>query len=259
MITHYYRPQTLEEALTLLSVPNTRPLAGGTILSHSTENFAAVDLQSLELDKIRKSGDHLEIGATVRLQSLLESTQVPKALKSALKLELPLNLRNMGSVTGTLILSDGRSPFATVMVALDAKISFSVLSAPHSIISHTSSLSNFLLSRPDLLPGKIITTIKIPLAPQLAFETVARTPDDKPIVCVALARWPSGRCRLVLGGWGHSPTVALDGTEPSIDTNGIALAVHNAAHDATDQWASAEYRSDVAAVLANRCMETFHL
>ena len=35
----------------------------------------------------------------------------------------------------------------------------------------------------------------------------------------------------------------------------IEEAARNAAHDAADQWASAEYRSAVAAVLAKRCLE----
>jgi len=249
MITTYHRPQTLEEALTLLAKPDTRPLGGGTLLSHPVdESFAVVDLQALGLDKIHKSGDHLEIGATVTLQALLESTHTPAALKVALKLEAPLNLRNMGTVAGTLVTCDGRSPFAAGMLALDVKLT--VVSVESSVVS----LGNFLPLRvgsDGVRPGTLITKIVIPLQTKLAFETVARTPDDKPIVCAALAQWPSGRTRLVIGGWGSSPSVALDGNEPS----GIENAARNAAHDAADQWASAEYRSDVAAILAKRCLD----
>ncbi len=35
----------------------------------------------------------------------------------------------------------------------------------------------------------------------------------------------------------------------------LLAAARNAAHAATDEWASAEYRSAVAAVLAKRCLE----
>ena len=246
MITEYYRPGTLEEALKLLSSPNVKPLGGGTVLSHpGDDSFAVVDLQALGLDKIHKVGDHLEIGATVTLQTLLESPHTPATIKAALKLETPLNLRNMGTVAGTLVTCDGRSPFASVLLALDAKLT--VVDGSSSTIS----LGHFLPMRQDLLRGKLITSIEIPLNTKLAFETVARTPDDKPIVCAALARWPSGRTRLVIGGWGASPSLAMDGTEAS----GIEAAARNAAHDASDQWASAEYRSDVAAVLAKRCLE----
>ena len=262
MITAYHRPQTIEEALTLLSAPNTRPLGGGTLLSHpGDESFAVVDLQALGLDKIHKSGDSLEIGATVKLQALLESPLTPAALKAAIKLESPLNLRNMGTVAGTLVTCDGRSPFATVMLALDANVSisnstFTIPNSSSPVFGSPSSvlLSSLLLSRLDLLPGRLITSFEIPLCATLAFETVARTQDDKPIVCAALARWPSGRTRLVIGGWGGSPSLALDGTEAS----GIEAAARNAAYDSADQWASAEYRSDVAAVLARRCLEPLH-
>lgn len=245
MITEYQRPQTLEETLKLLSAPNTRPLGGGTVLSHpGDESFAVVDLQSLGLDKLHKSGNNLEIGATVTLQTLLESPHTPAALKTAIQLEAPLNLRNMGTVAGTVVTCDGRSPFAAVMLALDAKLT--VVSGESTMVS----LGDFLPLRQDILQGKLITKIEIPLQTNLAFETVARSPADKPIVCAALAQWPSGRTRLVIGGWGKSPSVAMDGNEAS----GVQTAAHNAAHDATDEWASAEYRMDIAAVLAKRCL-----
>ena len=37
--------------------------------------------------------------------------------------------------------------------------------------------------------------------------------------------------------------------------DGIEAAAKNATHDATDQWASAEYRQDIAVTLAKRCLE----
>ena len=74
MITTYHRPTTLEEALTLLARPEARPLGGGTVLTQkSDESFAVVDLQALGLDKIRKVGGKLEIGATATLSLLLLS------------------------------------------------------------------------------------------------------------------------------------------------------------------------------------------
>ena len=252
MITEYQRPQTLEETLKLLSAPNTRPLGGGTVLSHpGDESFAVVDLQSLGLDKLHKSGNNLEIGATVTLQTLLESPHTPAALKAAIKLDAPLNLRNMRTVAGTVVTCDGRSPFAAVMLALDAKLT--VVSGESSMVS----LGDFLPLRQDILQGKIIAKIEIPLQTNLAFETVARSPAGKPIVCAALAQWPSGRTRLVIGGWGKAPTLAMDGNEGSVvdaSTSSAQAAARNAAHAATDEWASAEYRMDIAAVLAKRCL-----
>ncbi len=246
MITAYHRPKNLEEALSLISQPETFPLGGGTLLNQKKDaDFAVVDLQALGLDKIHKVGEKLEIGAAVVLQTLLESAHTPEALKTAVKLEAPLNLRNMGTVAGTLVTCDGRSPFAAVMLALDAKLT---LDGGRQIVI---SLGDLLPLRTETLRGGLITKIEIPLNITLAYEYVARTPADKPIVCAALAQWPSGRTRLVVGGWGIAPSVAMDGNGIS----GIEAAAHNAAHDAADEWASAEYRREVAAVLARRCLE----
>ena len=246
MITEYYRPETLPEALELLKQPDTLPLGGGTLLSTlKSASVKVVDLQNLGLNTLHKKGNNLEIGATVTLQQLLESEHTPEALRTALKLEAPLNIRNIATVAGTLVPADGRSTFTTVMLALDAKLT--IVNPKSEIVN----LGEFLPLRPDNLSGSLIITITIPLNVKLAFESVARTPADKPIVCAALASWPSGRTRLALGGYGKSPLLAMDGTE----AEGLEEAAQNAFHEATDEWASAEYRMNVAVTLAKRCLE----
>jgi len=257
MITAYHRPKTLDEALALLAQPNTLPLGGGTLLSHTSTTLStggtadsteAIDLQLLGLDSLRVNGNSLELGATLTLQSLLESEHCPEALKRALKLEAPLNIRNSATVAGTLVSCDGRSTFATMLLALDAKLSVS--SEQSSVVSDQSSvisLGEFL----PLRPRGLITSITIPINTKLSFEYVSRTPADKPIVCVALAQWNSGRTRLAVGGYGKSPMLAMDGTA----SDDVATAARNAFHEATDEYGSAEYRMDVASTLAKRCLE----
>ena len=264
MITAYHRPKTLDEALTLLTQPNRMPLGGGTLLSHSTaDSIEAVDLQSLSLDTIKKNGNNLEIGATVTLQKLLESEHCPDALKLALKLEAPLNIRNAATIAGTLVACDGRSTLATILLALDAKLEIKSIDKFELVEMETESrppkqnvtalgLGESLPLRSDQIQGKLITTITIPINIKLAFDYVSRTPADKPIVCAALAQWNSGRTRLVLGGYGKSPLLAMDGTE----AEGLETAARNAFYEATDEYASAEYRMDVAATLAKRCLES---
>lgn len=244
MISTYHRPQTLDEALTLLSQPNTVPLGGGTLLSHGTaDSVAVVDLQRLGLDALQVSGNEFQIGATCTLQSLLEEKICPPALKRALKLEAPLNIRNTATTAGTLVTSDGRSPFTAMLLAMDAKIEINVDRQTKIV-----NCGEFLLTR----PGGLITSIIIPLNVKSAFEYVSKTPADKPIICAALTQWNSGRARLTLGGYGKSPLLAMDGTE----ADGIQEAARNAYHEAQDEWASAEYRMDVAAVLARRALES---
>lgn len=248
MITDYFRPQTLDEALALLSQPNTLPLGGGTLLSRPTPDpVSVVDLQLLGLNYLRPKGNTLEIGATVTLQQLLESEHCPPALKTAIKLEAPLNLRNAATVAGTLVAASGRSTFACAMLAMDAKIEQAIFDNS-KIEYQVSNIGEFL----PLRTSKLITKIAIPLNAKFAFEYVARTPSDKPIVCTALAQWRGSRTRLAIGGWGKSPSLAMDGTE----AEGLDTAARNACHEAADEWASAEYRMDVASTLAKRCLET---
>ena len=247
MITNYHRPKTLDEALTLLTQPDTLPLGGGTLLSHKTaDSVKVIDLQLLGLNSLTKNGNNLELGATLTLQSLLESEHCPEALKSALKLEAPLNIRNTATVAGTLVACDGRSTFASMLLAMDAKI---------VVISKQSSEETIAIG--ELLPlreqirEKLITKIILPTNIKLAFEYVSKTPADKPLVCAAVAQWSSGRTRLALGGYGKSPMLGMDGTE----ADGIETAAKNSYHEATDEYASAEYRMDVASTLAKRCLE----
>jgi CO/xanthine dehydrogenase FAD-binding subunit len=248
MITTYHRPQTLDEAIALLSQPNTVPLGGGTLLSRPTvDPVSVVDLQALSLNRIHKKGNNLEIGATVTLQQLIESEHCPAALKSALKLEAPLNLRNSATVAGTLVAADGRSTFACALLALDSKIDIRYSKTD----SRVSNIGEFL----PLRPRGLITQIVIPLNANFAFDYVARTPSDKPIVCAALTHWSTGRARLAVGGWGKSPTLAMDGTE----AEGIETAAKNACHEAADDFGSAEYRMDVASTLAKRCLEALKI
>ena len=249
MITAYHRPKTLDEALSLLTHPNRTPLGGGTLLSKpGTDSVEVVDLQSLNLNTIEKQGNSLKVGATVTLQELLASELCPDTLKPAIKLEAPLNLRNAATVAGTLVSCDGRSTFVCILLALDAKLEQTKL-VDSKIESQVSNIGDFLPLRN--LQGSLITSITIPLNTKLGFEYVSRTPADKPIVGAALAQWNSGRTRLALGGYGKSPFLAMDGTE----AEGVETAARNAFHEATDEWASAEYRMDTAATLAKRCLE----
>ena len=246
MITTYHRPKTLPEALALVKKENVYPLGGGIQLSQfSDDEYEVVDLQALALNDITAKGSVLEIGATATLQELLETPDLPEALQKAIQHEAALNTRNSATVVGTLVASDGRSPFATMMMGLDADVTITSEDG-----ETTTKLGDLLPLRDEILEGKLITKISIPINQNAKYEYVARTPADKPIVCAALSQWPGGRTRLVFGGWGTCPSLAMDGK----GINGVEEAAKNATHDAADEWASAEYRMDVAVTLAKRCL-----
>lgn len=247
MIIEYHRPKSLDQALELLARTevDTRPLAGGSALTKpSREQFAAVDLQALGLDTVHDRGNFLDVGATVTLDALLITPRLQPALEKAIRHEAAHNLRQAATVAGTLVAADGRSPFTTVLLAADARLQIQ----PEE---EEIDLGDLLPVRAAGLKGKLITLVTIPLNARLAYEYVARAPADFPLVCVAAAQWPSGRTRVALGGHGSSPSLAFDGTE----AEGAVVAAREAYSTAGDQWASAGYRSAVAATLTARCLQ----
>lgn len=246
MIIEYHRPKTIPNALELLARNDivTVPLGGGTYLNQpSVEPIAVVDLQLVGLNSHRVVGKVLEIEASVTLQRLLD-IGLPNAFDKAVRHEATYNLRQVATLAGRIVSSDGRSPLATVMLGLDAELEIMPF-------EEKLGLGSYLPMRYSREPNHLITRFKIPNHIELCYEYVARTPADLPIVCAAVARWPSGRTRVVLGGYGRAPMVAFDGPEP----NGVEAAARSAYQEAEDQWASAEYRSAMAGVLACKCME----
>jgi CO/xanthine dehydrogenase FAD-binding subunit len=242
MIANYHRPQTIEAALDLLTQPNTLPLGGGTVLNspvYKDQQISVVDLQALNLNHIHKKGNLLEVGATTSLEQFLQNAHTPEAVKQAIRQEATLNIRNAATVAGSLVSCGGRSPLGTIMLALDAKL----------ILVGAQAATIDLTEYWALRPKGLITRIDIPLNVKSNYEQVARTPADRPIVAAALVQWASGRTRLALGGYGKTPSLAMDGTE----ADGLEAAAKNAFHEAADQWASAEYRMDAAATLVKRC------
>jgi CO/xanthine dehydrogenase FAD-binding subunit len=258
MIREIHRPESIEEALVLLgrSEPRTLPLGGGTFLSQvgqGGEPLALVDLQRLGLNQIAREGGILHVGATVTLEQLATSADLPEeiavALRASLTAEAGLNLRQMATVAGSLVGCDGRSPFVTALLALDPRLVWAAA-------EDSEGLGDYLALRhatQNGTPIRLLTEIRISLNASLRFDSVARTPLDRPIVCAAVSRWKSGRTRVALGGFGKAPILAMDGPEPV----GAGAAAHDAYLNAGDAWASAEYRAHVAGVLAARLSASF--
>lgn len=248
MIVEYHRPETLPEAIELLKRkdPPTIPLAGGTVVNQpSREPVAVVDLQSLGLDGIKSGGNNLNLGATATLAALLDYEGTPAVLGRVIRHEATNNLRQVATVAGTLVAADGRSPFTVMMLAMDAQVT---MQPGEELIG----LGDLLPLRAARLRGNLITQVQVPINVSLAYEYVARTPADQPIVCAALAQWPSGRTRLALGGYGETPILAFDGPEAA----GVESAARDAYSQAEDEWGSGQYREEMAGILTGRCVKS---
>ena len=263
-ITQYHRPQTLDEALTLLQSDGTVPLAGGTALipSGAPEARAVVDLQALGLDGLSVAGFQMHIGAMVSLQRLVESPEVGEFLAEAARLEGPLTYRNAATVGGTIATGDPLSHVLIALLALDAQVH---LRLPDPA---TVSLDRILDNPRKFLDGGLITgvTALSPAgAPGTAMARVARTPRDKPIVAVAV-RVTGGDdlghgIRIALAGVADRPIRAyqaedrLKGQPLDEELVEVAVAaVMEHLNPPSDFKGSSEYRRQMAAVLARRAL-----
>lgn len=244
MILEYHRPQALDQALALLSreTPPTIPLGGGSVISRmGGPGVAVVDLQALGLNTLETQGNALVAGATVTLEQLYQHPALPAALKEAIRLEATLNLRNVASVAGAVVAGDGLSPYLTVLLALDARL----LWQPGA---EQMALGDYLALKATLRAGRLMTHITLPLQPGVQFAAVGRSPLDRPLLSVAVARWPAGRTRVAVGGEAPAPVLALDGVE----AGDIEAVVVNACEHFGSQWSSKAYRNATVQNLVKR-------
>ena len=223
----------MDEALRLLGrkQPKTVPMGGGCVLkAENGEKVAVVDLQQLGLDSIGCKSSTLRIGAAATPQVLLKTKGLPPALAKAIGIEGGKDQCPSATVAGTLVAADGCSAFTTAVLAMDAVL---VLQPG----DEEYPLGELLPLREMLLQGRLISEVQLSLKAALAFESAYNTSADLPLMIVAAARWPSGRTRIVLGGWGRAPMMVVDGK----DENDVLPAIENAAMQAADQRGTAEY------------------
>ena len=246
MIIEYHRPQKIEEALELLArkEPLTLPLGGGTFLTqHAPQDCAVVDLQALHLDYVKTEGNQLVIGSTLSLQLLLEYPDTPQALRAAIWQETNINLRQIATITGTLACSEACSPIAVTLMALDARL----VSIPGD---EEKSLGEWLLQRGEAGRGRLVSKVIFPQNVWLGYEGVGRTPADKPAICAAVAKWPSGRTRIVIGAGGAMPSLIADGP----DSSGVVDTLQISESQNGKSWAGREYKENAAKILLQRLL-----
>ena len=241
MITEYNRPDSVASALALLArkTPQTHILAGGTgLILRKSEDFAVVDIQDLSLNSIQKDGERIRVGACVTLQQLLDSADLPEAIRTAARTESSFNIRQAATLGGTIASANGHSPLLAILLADNVEVYLAQQEKP-------ILLGELLPLRAESLQRQLITEIAISDKPFLAYEKISKTPDDVPLIVASVAQWPGGRTRVVVGGSLDVPKLAMDGTSPT----GADVAASNL-FSGTDL-----YLSEMAGILVNRCLQ----
>lgn len=279
----YHAPTTLEEAFSLMGADpeHSRYLAGGTDLylaleympAHQPEPVAhVIDLKRIPgLDGIGgDSAQGMRIGALTLMASIESHPQLSAAypaLAAAAGFVGGPPVRNRATLGGNLVNASPAADTATPLAALDATV----------VIAGSGGMREIpileLWSAPrltTLAPGEIVTAVILP--PLVAdtgnagnaFARVTRSAMDIALVNAAAALTLDGggklaSLRVALGAVG--PTVVMaPGLEDDLRgqplneeaLEAVRAAARKAAQPITDVRAGAEYRADMAGVLAAR-------
>ena len=248
LVAAYHRPQSLDEALELLSAPSRVPLAGGTVLNADREpsQLEAVDLQALGLDEITKAGvagaggeagsGWVRIGATATLDDVWRSNLMPESLRERARAECPSTLRTLATVGGLVATAPAESSLLAALLAHDAQVEAATTDGITS-----TPLAGFMDT--TVPAGSIITAVSIDPRGATAYAGTGRTPADVPIVSAygRLARGMSGAV-VALSGVADFP-VLVDPHDPA-----SGLTPHG------DFRGSSRYRLHLARVLTARVM-----
>ncbi len=274
----YFRPKTIAEAAALLKKhKGARVLAGGHSLLPAMKfrlarPKALVDIGRIKgLNGIQARGKTLWIGATTVHADVAASPAVKKScpvLAEAAGQIGDLQVRNRGTIGGSVAHADPAADYPTVLVALDATIVAKGPKGERKIPATKFFLDLFTTA---LKPGEIVTSVLIPThgkgvggvylkhghpASAYAVVGVAVILEVKNGNCV--------RASLAVGGATPNP-VRASMAEASLAGKRVNdAAIESAAHEVgaairdplSDGYASGAFRVHLATVMAKRALQT---
>jgi len=238
ILRDYYRPSTINEALSLLGRTDERlvPLAGGAQLVGELETRVdpdidgVVDLRDLGLNQIAIDDGVCQVGATATLTDLIEHPALASLadgiLVRAAKGEGPVNLRNAASIGGLVASAAHDSELYAALLALGATVT----------TRGPAGESTTPLADLGEIDG-LVTSVSIPLIDgRSGLARIAITPSDRPIVA-AVAITGDGFERVALCGVADRPVLYGGALDPTGDFK-----------------ASGEYRRAMAKVVVRRAL-----
>lgn len=268
-------PTSVSEVVALLDEHGdlAKPIAGGQslvpMMSLRLASFEhLIDLNGVsELNQVSVSGDSLRIGAMVRQSTAEHDPQIVKSAPLIAK-AIPhighFQIRNRGTVGGSIAHADPSSELPAVALALDATIEAVGPNGSREIAAKDFFVSTWETS---LIDGEILTGVRFPIwSGKCGFvvEEVARRHGDFALVGVAAAVQVDGskvtKAAIALFGVGGTPVRASEaeqaliagGISADLDAVGKLAAMNLAPSD--DVHASGEYRKSVAATIVARAI-----
>jgi len=272
----YAAPNTVAEAVSLLEQHGgeAKILAGGQSLMpllnmRFARPTALIDLRQVaDLDGIREANGGLAIGAmttkrAVERSALVKSRQ-PLLHAATLWIAHP-QIRNRGTVGGSMAQADPAAEYPAVALALDAEFRAAGPGGERSIPAEDFFVT-YLTTALD--ENEVLTEVRVPALPERtgwSIQEVARRHGDFAMVgaAITVALGGGGRCsdaRVVLFGVGPTPLRAraaeqvVTGEAPgeAVFSEAGRKAGEELDEPLSDVHASAEYRRHLAQVLTRR-------
>lgn len=272
----YHRPASVSEALQLLQqLSDAKLLAGGHSLLpmmklRLTSPAHLIDLGRIEAMRyIRQDGQTLAIGALTTHWGI-ESSQVAHttapALAEAASRIGDVQVRNVGTIGGSLAHADPAADYPAAMLALDGQI---VAESPRG--RRTIPAVEFFtgIFTTALAPEEVLVEIRVPATSGRAGQAYLKFPHPASGfavvgVAAAITLDGAGRCtraRIGITGVGpaaYRPTAVENQlTGAPLDEKVVAAAAAHAADGVDvneDLFASAEYRAHLARVFTKRAV-----
>ena len=266
----YVRPESLEEAIRALADggEDAKPLAGGHSLLPLMKLRLAVptllvDLQGLPgLSGIRRENGTLRVGALTRHAELQEAG-LGVISETAHKIA-DQQVRNRGTIGGSLAHGDPASDLPTLLVTLDGGVT---VQGPDGqrVIGAADLFEDYMST--SLGHGEIITEVRFPSLDGFggAYEKFTRRAEDWAMVAVcAVVKQADGAVadvRIGLTNMGSTPLRASAAEEAlrgrPLDAASIAAAAEHAdegTRPPADLNATADYKRHLARVLTRRAL-----
>jgi carbon-monoxide dehydrogenase medium subunit len=256
----YHRPATLKDAVALLKKnENARVLAGGqslipTLKMRLAQTPALVDINSIgELRAVKLEAAVLTIGAGLRHSDVAASRDVMIGIPALARLAAGIGdrqVRNMGTLGGSLANNDPAADYPAAVLGLGATVHTNRRSIPAD--KFFTGLFETALKR-----GEIITSVEFPLPKRAAYVKFKNPASRFALVGVFVSEG-AGQTRVAISGAGNAGVFRVKDMEKKLGEKFApeSIAKSKVAADKlnSDLHASAEYRSHLITVLAQRAV-----
>jgi aerobic carbon-monoxide dehydrogenase medium subunit len=269
----YEAPESLEQAVRMLheNGEDAKLLAGGhSLVPLMKLRLAAptllVDLRKVPgLHHIQREDGSWRIGALTRHADLQDTPELGVVSKAA-GLIADQQVRNRGTIGGSLAHGDPASDLPAVLVALEGEVT---AQGPNGLrtVRAAELFQDYLTT--SLAHDEVITEVRLPATDGwgYGYEKFTRRAEDWAMVgvCALVRRGPDGKCedvRIGLTNMGSTPLRATAAEQTlrgrALDAQALAAAAEQAAVGTDppgDLNATPEYKRHLAQVLTRRALE----